>query len=115
MTIRPNYNKIYIDLILIKFPERVDEFLPFLKEKTLSNLEVLTLNNRLFDSLSSDFSNGKHRAYDKNSILYILDYQKKNKLNNTQLANHFKLSRNSITKWKKIIRRECLNVKAEKV
>ena len=38
----------------------------------------------------------------KTTILEILQYQKNNNLNNNQLADHFKLSRNTITKWKKI-------------
>jgi hypothetical protein len=32
----------------------------------------------------------------------MLDYQKKNKLTNSQLAKHFKLSRNTVTKWKRL-------------
>lgn len=31
----------------------------------------------------------------------MLDYQKGNGLNNTGLAKHFSLSRNSVAKWKK--------------
>ena len=33
---------------------------------------------------------------------YILKYKKDNQLNNTQTAKHFKLSRNTVTKWIKI-------------
>lgn len=44
--------------------------------------------------------NKSHRAYSKEAIYKILEYQKKNCLNNTQLAKHFKLSRNTVTKWK---------------
>lgn len=44
--------------------------------------------------------NQKYRSYDKATIIEILNYQKKNSLNNTQLSNHFKLSRNTVTKWK---------------
>jgi len=46
--------------------------------------------------------NQKLKSYDKNTILQILDYQKKHHLNNTELALHFKLSRNTVAKWKKI-------------
>ena len=46
--------------------------------------------------------NQKHRSYSKSDILKILDYQKKNNLNNSQLANHFSLSRNTVAKWKRM-------------
>ncbi|HUH25918.1 MAG TPA: helix-turn-helix domain-containing protein [Flavobacterium sp.] len=46
--------------------------------------------------------NQKYRSYDKATIIEILNYQKKNGLNNTQLANHFKLSRNTVAKWERL-------------
>lgn len=45
--------------------------------------------------------NQKFKSYKRSDILKILDYQKKHKLNNIQLAKHFKMSRNTITKYKK--------------
>lgn len=75
----------------------------FVKEQC-STLDIVKINHILFGSLSrpmKDF-NQKLKSYDSNSILEILNYQKKNKLNNFQLAAHFKLSRNTVTKWKKL-------------
>ena len=46
--------------------------------------------------------NQKFKSYKRSDILKILDYQKKYKLNNSQLANHFNISRNTVTKWKKM-------------
>ncbi|MBF0651964.1 hypothetical protein IR083_24400 [Dysgonomonas sp. GY75] len=48
-------------------------------------------------------SNQKHRAYDRESIGHILHYQQQNKLNNNQLTGKFRLSRNTISKWQKLL------------
>lgn len=53
------------------------------------------------DSAEMHF-NQQHRSYDKKAVMEILEYQKKNRLNNTQVAEHFKMSRNTIAKWKQI-------------
>lgn len=106
----PNYTKIYKDLILTKYPEKWSRCENLLAKETLSVLDVIKINNILFNNTSNkgvlDF-NQRHRSYSRTTIFQILDYQKKNKLNNTQLANHFKLSRNTISKWKKIFLAEC--------
>ncbi|WP_312553773.1 helix-turn-helix domain-containing protein [Empedobacter brevis] len=95
-----NYYQIYMDLITKKYPEKKEEILPLLKDKKLSALDVIKINKRLFGS--SNNMNGKYRSYIESDIVKILDYQIKNKLNNTQLAKHFNLSRNTVSKWKKI-------------
>lgn len=99
-----NYKKIYSDILKKKCPEKIPNCYQLLKKERLSFLDVIELNRIIFDKFDREMeiSNQKHRFYDKFSILEILEYQKKNNLNNTQLANHFKLSRNSIAKWKKI-------------
>ena len=61
---------------------------------------VLKINNIIFFDGFSESQ--KFKSYDRQTIFEILDYQKKYKLNNSQLARHFKLSRNTITKWKRI-------------
>jgi len=102
----PDYKRIYTDLVNEKYPERKSEHISLLSKEKLSVLDVITLNKILFnddnreDKETSDF-NQNHRAYDRQAILQILDYQKKWKCTNSQLAIHFKLSRNTITKWKK--------------
>lgn len=98
--LKPNYKKIYTDLILMKFPEKKKVCNVFLQKEELSELDVISLEQLIFGN--KNIENKKHRSYEKSTIFRILDFQKKNKLNNSQLAKHFGLSRNTITKWKKI-------------
>ncbi|WP_169236695.1 hypothetical protein [Chryseobacterium antibioticum] len=44
--------------------------------------------------------NQRLRSYDEASIREILDYRSKNKLTNTETGNHFKISRNTIARWR---------------
>lgn len=100
---RPDYRRIYMDLISKEHPDKMQLFKELFVEEDISNLDIIKINSIIFNAqekITKEF-NIRHRSYDKSSIFQILEYQKKNKLNNTQLANHFKLSRNTITKWKK--------------
>lgn len=101
---QPDFAKIYRDLINKKFPQKTDECKTLLDKKELTALDIIQLNQKIFGTSDSqtEIFNRKHKSYDQTSILTILNYQKKNKLNNIQLANHFKISRNSVTKWKKM-------------
>ena len=99
----PNYKKIYSDLIVRKYPEKLDELECFLQKDTLTTLDVMKLSmklNRHTEKPERKF-NQRLRSYNKEAILEILDYQKVFRLNNSQLAEHFSLSRNTVTKWKK--------------
>lgn len=98
----PNYKKIYTDIIHFKHPEKSEACKKILDKETLGILDILNLNDILFQTSQDTFMNQKLKSYDRDTIFAILDYQKKNKLNNNQIAMHFKLSRNTITKWKKI-------------
>lgn len=102
-TIKPDYNKIYIDLITKKFPDKKDLCSHILKKKSLTVLDIIEINTLLFQKQQRDSNmiNQKFRAYDKSTIFQILDFQKMNGLNNKQLALHYNLSRNTVTKWKK--------------
>ena len=64
-------------------------------------IKVITTNTKIFGKGIINNSQ-KFRSYKKSDILNILDYQKENGLNNSQLANHFRLSRNTVSKWKKL-------------
>lgn len=100
----PDYHQIYKDIINKKYPSRKEECLFLLNKENLSVLDVIELNHRVFglsDQMTEAF-NQSHRSYNKSSILMMLDYQKKNKLSNSQLAKHFKLSRNTVTKWRRL-------------
>ena len=101
---QPNYKKIFEDIIAEKCPERNGEFYHLLQKESLSIMNVIELNNKIFGLTDRDtlIFNQKHRSYDQEAILQILAYQNKEKLNNVQLANHFNLSRNTVSKWKRL-------------
>jgi len=99
----PNYKKIYIDILDQKYPQKISTCQRILNKQKLSTLDIIALNKIIFgeqDRESVTF-NQRHRSYCEKTIIEILDYQKKYNLNNTQIALHFKMSRNSLTKWKK--------------
>ena len=101
---QPDYKQIYIDIITVKFPEKMEKCFFLLNKKKLSDIDIIELNKRVFETedLETEKFNQKLRSYNTSSIIKILDYQQKNSLNNTQLAKHFKLSRNTVAKWKKM-------------
>lgn len=101
---RPHYKKIYTDILDKKFPHKKEDCKILLSKETLSVWDIIMLNQKIFGtSKDAEYFNQKHRSYRYSDILEILNYQKKNKLNNSQLGYHFKISRNSIAKWKKIL------------
>ncbi|KAB1231619.1 transposase [Chryseobacterium viscerum] len=97
---QPYYKKIYSDILIRKFPEKIDDCQSILSKGELNVLDIIQLNQRIFGCHEVSSDNQKLRSYDDYSIVKILEYQKKHNLNNTQLSLHFKLSRNTITKWK---------------
>ncbi|MBP2619501.1 helix-turn-helix domain-containing protein [Chryseobacterium jejuense] len=98
----PDYKKNYNDMLIIKYPERKEGFQQLLSKSDFSALDIIEINKVLFSRGFEESArfNQRHRSYDLSTIIHILEYQKKNKLNNSQLAKHFKLSRNTVTKWK---------------
>ncbi|PTT39776.1 transposase [Chryseobacterium sp. HMWF028] len=97
---QPYYKKIYTDILTMNFPEKIDECNSILSKEELGVLDIIQLNQRIFGSEEFSSENQRLRSYDDKTIIQILEYQKKNGLSNTQLSNHYKLSRNTITKWK---------------
>ncbi|GEM53153.1 hypothetical protein [Empedobacter brevis] len=104
MNTRINYKTLYTDIINEIYPDKFSICQGILNKKKISILDILELNKLIFgeEHHQNQVLNQKFRSYSKEDILLILDYQKKYKLNNSQLANHFKLSRNTVAKWKKI-------------
>ncbi|MCT3897602.1 helix-turn-helix domain-containing protein [Elizabethkingia anophelis] len=101
----PDYKRIYKDIIDIKYPDKKTECEFLLNKPNLSVLDVIELNIRIFGIVpnrSTEIFNQKLRSYRRADILKILDYQKEHRLNNSQLAKHFKVSRNTLAKWKKL-------------
>ncbi|MDQ0064192.1 helix-turn-helix domain-containing protein [Chryseobacterium lathyri] len=101
---QPNYKLIYSDIIEQKFPHKKAECEKLLEKKMLSALDILELNNRIFGIKDQTLKkmNKKLRSYNESDILRILDYQKNHRINNLQVAKHFGLSRNTMTKWRKM-------------
>lgn len=100
----PDYKKIYSDILNTRFAEKKKDCAGILGKEVLSHLDVIELNTIIFgaeDAKSWEFDR-KHRSYNQYTIHKILEYQHKNQLSNSQLARHYKLSRNSVARWKKI-------------
>lgn len=100
----PDYKRIFFDVITMKYPGKEKECSTLLSKKNLSVRDIVELNEMIFgpSDKQSALDNQRHRSYSRSDILQMLDYQKKHKLNNSQLAKHFKLSRNTVAKWKKM-------------
>ncbi|WP_080779223.1 AsnC family protein [Chryseobacterium phocaeense] len=98
----PDYKRIYTDLINEKFPEKKKALTTVLSKQDFSILDVITCSSILNGKEETAFTfNQKHRSFDRQSILEILNFQKNNRYNNAELARHFNLSRNTIARWKK--------------
>ncbi|KQS91625.1 hypothetical protein [Chryseobacterium sp. Leaf394] len=98
-----NYKAIYTDMIQEKFPEKMVLVKNLLDREKVSILDAIKINEILFPNKSADEERltQKHKSYYEDDILKILEYQRVNKLNNIQIATKFKMSRNTIAKWKK--------------
>lgn len=100
---KPNYIRIFTDILDKKYPDKTQRVLPYLSNDNLSNLQILHINQLIFDSdKKHKKGNQKYKTYTKSDIIQILTHQKKHNLNNSEVSEHFKLSRNTVAKWKKI-------------
>lgn len=98
-----NYKTLYTDIIHDLYPNKKALCQNILNKNNLSIFDILELNKLIFgECKTSNSFNQKFKSYSKKDILFILDYQKQNGLTNSQLASHFKMSRNTVAKWKKI-------------
>ena len=97
------YKKIYSNLIEKRFPEKAKLLEAFSHKNELSQLDVIDLNQKIFGSSQEENSkiNQKFKSYNSEVICKILEYQKNHQLNNTELAKHFNLSRNTVRAWRK--------------
>lgn len=106
---RPRYRKLYTDMIRDKYPEKMSVCNTLLQKENWTALDVIHISQLLFGEdkdRKGIASDQKHRSYDLKSIREILDCQVENKLNNKQIANKYRLSRNSVSKWKKLFREQ---------
>ncbi len=98
-SLKPNYKRIYLDILNEKQSLKNKECSEILSKENMSAIDVLALNKIIFDEKKI---NAKYRSYSKDDIIEILNYQKEYNMNNVELSNHFKISRNTIAKWKRI-------------
>jgi len=99
---QPDYKKIYTDILNIKYPHKKEICASIMKKEVLNGIDVINLNKRIFDiSKEAEMESQKHRSYREADIIRILRFQKQKKLNNSEVAQFFNLSRNTVTKWKK--------------
>ncbi|SFN63351.1 hypothetical protein SAMN05421594_3561 [Chryseobacterium oleae] len=101
----PDFKLIYTDIISEKFPDKINN--PMIRNKLNAlhtTSEILKFNALIFGqpTYSVECKNQRLRSYDEYSIRGILNYQKKNRLTNTETANHFKTSRNTIARWRSV-------------
>ncbi|MDM1063938.1 helix-turn-helix domain-containing protein [Empedobacter falsenii] len=96
----PNYKLIFEDILSDLYPEKKDLCTKILSKDNLNIFDILTLNKLIFGN-SLNNRNNKFKTYSEEEILYILKFKKNNKLKNIEIAEHFNLSRNTITKWLK--------------
>lgn len=105
----PDYKKIYEDMIFMQYPDKSELCSFILSKEKLNPLDIIRLNDLITGISCNEKSaeNQKLKSYDEESIFKMLTFQKKHNLNNARLAEHFKVSRNSIAKWKKIFIIKC--------
>lgn len=91
-------------MIASKYPAKKEICAPILAKEHLSFMDVMALEEIINSCFTKDHleKNQKYRSYNTSTIIELLDYQKKNQLNNTQLSRQFKISRNSVSKWKSL-------------
>lgn len=99
----PNYKRIYKDFIAIHSPNKAGDCNSILSKQELCALDIIRLNTILFQQerkLNKNYKSA-HKCYDIKTIQQILDHQKRHQLNNVETAKYFKMSRNTLAKWKK--------------
>lgn len=98
----PNYKLIYSDMIDLKYPFKKEQCSSILNKEQFTFLDVIKINKIIFGENTCDKNESqKFKSYDQSTIFEILEYQKKNRLTNIQLAKKFNMSRNTLTSWKK--------------
>ncbi|KQS91834.1 hypothetical protein ASG21_05075 [Chryseobacterium sp. Leaf394] len=99
---KPNYTRIYLDLIKYRQKENL------VSDSVLKKIYNIKMANDIFEIERALFGNNnfadnqKLKSYDETTVKIVLNHQRKNKLSNLELSNKYKISRNTIAKWKKI-------------
>ncbi|MEG1590364.1 helix-turn-helix domain-containing protein [Chryseobacterium sp.] len=105
---RPNYNRIYQDLLQQHYPEKLE--CPKIKEhldRLDSTEEILKLNQRLFkQNKETSKTNQQLKTYDKKTMMKLLAYQKKHDFSTSFMSRKYNISRTTFSKWKKTLEQE---------
>lgn len=95
---RPNYKKIYQDMLKLEYPEKLkDPKIKELLDKLHTTEDVLKFNDKLFKQSSE---NQKLKTYDKKTMMKLLQYQKKHGHSTSYMSRKYKISRTTLSKWK---------------
>ncbi len=97
----PDYKRIFEDLAHERYGGAVPEVLQQKIAHLDSAVAVWECNQLLFEKDYTSKETARMKSYDKASIMHILKTQQEEKLNDTELAKRFHMSRNTIAKWKK--------------
>lgn len=117
---RINYKALYLDFLNdndIEIPSSqkasLIESINKIGEEELSFKKIRELNEGIEKNIKSKNTNTVikiQNSYDKSLIKYILEYQEKHELSNKEVANIYKMSRNTIASWKRIFQKEHYNI-----
>ncbi|ALR29142.1 MULTISPECIES: hypothetical protein [Chryseobacterium] len=105
---RPNYKKIYQDMLKQDQPEKLqDPKIQTLLKNLKTTEDVLNFNELVFkQSKESLRNNQKLKTYDKKTMLKLLQYQKKHGFSTSYMSTKYKISRTTLAKWKKTFEEE---------
>lgn len=105
---RPNYTKIYEDMLKQDYPDKLkDPKILTLLKKLNTTEDILKFNDKLFEqSRESQQNNQKLKTYDKKTMLKLLQYQKKHEFSTSYMSRKYKISRTTLAKWKKMFEEE---------
>ncbi|PWN65007.1 hypothetical protein C1631_020525 [Chryseobacterium phosphatilyticum] len=104
---RPNYKKIYQDMLKMEYPEKLKD--PKVKEllgKLNTTEDILKFNDKLF---KPSRENQKLKTYDRKTMLKLLQYQKKHGHSTSYMSKKYKISRTTLSKWKGMFEEELEN------
>ncbi|MEF9477741.1 helix-turn-helix domain-containing protein [Chryseobacterium sp. RRHN12] len=101
---RPNYKRIYQDMLKMEHPEKLkDPKIKELLEKLNTSEDVLKFNEKLF---KQSRENQKLKTYDRQTMLKLLQYQKKHGHSTSYMSRKYKISRTTLSKWKVMFEEE---------
>ena len=108
-----NYKTLYLDFVshTNQLPESIkQQLIELLKQENkehISYKRLIEINGVIKENMyqSRYVEHKKYKqlkVYDEHYIKYLLKYQQRNNMTNTALSYKFKLSRNTVARWKGI-------------